>query len=63
MSGANIAGMLFWLVISIYQMFGLKAENRKSLKRAKLLEQELNRLRNAAVEEVELPAIRTAKSK
>ena len=58
-----IAGMIFWLVVSIYQMVGLKAENRKSLKRAKLLEQELNRLRNAAVEEVELPALRPAKSK
>ena len=50
-----IAGMVFWLLISIYQMVNLRSENRKQQKRIKNLEQELNRLRNVAVEDAELP--------
>ncbi len=50
-----IAGMLFWLLISIYQMLNLRSENRKQQKRIKNLEQELNRLRNVSVEDAELP--------
>ena len=50
-----IAGMVFWLLISIYQMLNLRSENRKQQKRIKNLEQELNRLRNVSVEDAELP--------
>lgn len=55
-----IAGMIFWLLISVYQILGLKAEQRKQLKRTKALEQELNRLRNAAVEDMLLSDSPTA---
>ena len=46
-----IAGMIFWLGVSIYQVVTLKSENRKTNKRMKSLEDELNRLRNVSVED------------
>ena len=49
-----IAGIIFWLCVSIYQVLTLKSENRKVLKKMKSLEQELNRLRNVSVEDAVL---------
>lgn len=50
-----IAGIIFWLLVSLYQIIVLKAENRRQLKRAQTLERELHRLRNAAVEDMLAP--------
>lgn len=52
---AFIAGMVFWLLVSIYQVLSLRSENRKQQKRIKKLEQELNQLRNVSVEDAVLP--------
>ena len=49
-----IAGMIFWLGVSIYQVLSLKGENRKVHKKMKSLEDELNRLRNVSVEDAVL---------
>jgi len=49
-----IAGMIFWLGVSIYQVLSLKGENRKAHKKMKSLEDELNRLRNVSVEDAVL---------
>ena len=49
-----IAGMIFWLGVSIYQVIALKGENRKVHKKLKSLENELNRLRNVSVEDADL---------
>ncbi len=46
-----VAGLLFWVVISIIQMLGMRNENRKVKKELKKLKDELNRLRNVSVEE------------
>ncbi|MBN1464797.1 LapA family protein [candidate division KSB1 bacterium] len=46
-----VAGMIFWLAISIYQVISLKNESRRWRKRIKQLESELNRLRNVSVED------------
>ncbi len=48
-------GILFWLVVSILQILGLKNTNRKSRKEIKKLRQELDRLRNVSVEEAVTP--------
>ena len=45
------AGILFWVIISIYQMLGLKIENRKVRKELRKLKEELDRLRNVSIEE------------
>ena len=50
-----IAGMIFWLGVSIYQVISLKSESRKWQKKTKQLESELNRLRNVSVEDSVLP--------
>ncbi len=50
-----IAGMIFWLAVSIYQVILLKAESRRWQKRVKSLESELNRLRNVSVEDSVVP--------
>ena len=50
-----IAGMIFWLGVSIYQVLSLKAESRRWHKKTKALEGELNRLRNVSVEETVVP--------
>ena len=50
-----VAGMIFWLLVSLYQIIVLKAENRRQLKRTQALERELHRLRNAAVEDMLTP--------
>lgn len=49
-----IAGMIFWLAVSIYQVLSLKGENRKVHKKMKSLEDELNRLRNVSVDDAVL---------
>ncbi|NOY59417.1 MAG: LapA family protein [Calditrichaeota bacterium] len=49
-------GILFWLVVSILQILGLKNTNRKSQKEIKKLRQELDRLRNVSVEEAVSPS-------
>lgn len=46
-----VVGMLVWLIVSIFQILNLKAENRKVKKEVKNLRQELDRLRNLSVEE------------
>jgi uncharacterized integral membrane protein len=51
-----IAGMIFWLAVSIYQVISLKSESHKWQKRTRQLENELNRLRNVSVEDTVLPA-------
>lgn len=50
-----VAGMIFWLFISIFQVISLKSENRKIRKHVKKLEHELDNLRNVAVEDTVLP--------
>ena len=45
------AGILFWVIISIFQMLGLKNENRKVRKELRKLKEELDRLRNVSIEE------------
>jgi len=50
-----IAGMIFWLGVSIYQVIVLKSESRKWQKKVKSLESELNRLRNVSVEDSVVP--------
>lgn len=52
MYAAFAVGILFWLVVSIYQILSLKSTNRKSLKEIKKLKDELDRLRNVSVEDV-----------
>lgn len=49
-------GVLFWLVVSIFQILALKAENRKIRKEVRKLKTELDQLRNVAVEESVVPA-------
>ncbi len=51
-----VAGMVFWLFVSIYQVLSLKGENRKIQKKMKSLEEELNHLRNVSVEDAVLPS-------
>ena len=48
-------GIVFWLVISIFQIVSLKNENRRCRKDLKRYRQELDRLRNVSVEESILP--------
>ena len=50
------AGILFWVIISIFQMLGLKNENRKVRKELRKLKEELDRLRNVSIEESTLPS-------
>jgi uncharacterized integral membrane protein len=50
-----VAGMVFWLGVSIYQVVSLKNSVRKWQKKTKQLESELNRLRNVSVEDSVLP--------
>ncbi len=50
------AGMFFWLFISIFQMLGLKNENRQVRKELKKLRSELDRLRNVAVDDMIMPS-------
>ena len=52
MYAAFAVGILFWLVVSIFQILSLKSTNRKSLKEIKKLKAELDRLRNVSVEDV-----------
>ncbi len=54
------AGILFWVIISIFQMLGLKNENRKVRKELRKLKEELDRLRNVSVEESALLATKPA---
>lgn len=46
-------GVLTWLVVSIAHSLSLRAQVRRAQKEAKRLQQELDRLRNLAVEEEE----------
>lgn len=55
-------GILFWLVVSILQILGLKNTNRKNQKEIKKLRQELDRLRNVSVEEAVAPVAEKGKS-
>jgi uncharacterized integral membrane protein len=48
-------GILFWLLISIVQIFGLKNENRKSRKEVKRLKTELDKLRNVSIDDSIIP--------
>lgn len=50
-----IAGLVFWLLVSIFQLVSLKNENRKCRKKIGNLESELNRLRNVSVEDAVIP--------
>ncbi len=50
-----IAGMIFWLAVSIYQVISLKTESKRWQKKTKNLESELNRLRNVSVEDSVVP--------
>ena len=52
---AFIAGMFFWLFVSIVRIFGLNYENHKCRKEIAKLQAELYHLRNASVEESILP--------
>ncbi len=49
-------GIVFWLVISIFQIVSLKNENRRCRKELRRYRQELDRLRNISVEESIPPA-------
>jgi uncharacterized integral membrane protein len=51
MYAAFAAGVLFWLVVSIFQIFSLKNENRKARREIRKLRDELDKLRNVAVDE------------
>jgi len=50
-----VAGMIFWLLVSIYQVITLKSAARKSDKRAEQYKAELERLRNVSVDDAVLP--------
>lgn len=52
-----VAGMIFWLGVSIYQVISLKGESRRWQKKVKNLESELNRLRNVSVEDSVVPDV------
>jgi len=52
---AFIAGMIFWLFVTIYRVIGLNYDNRKCHKEISKLQAELLHLRNASVEESILP--------
>jgi uncharacterized integral membrane protein len=52
---AFIAGMIFWLFVTIYRVIGLNYENHKCRKEISKLQAELYHLRNASVEESILP--------
>lgn len=54
------AGIVFWLLVSIFQIIALKSENRRCRKNLKRFREELDRLRNISVEESVLPAESTA---
>lgn len=52
---AFIAGMFFWLFVSIYRVIHLNFENHKCRKEIAKLQAELYYMRNASVEESILP--------
>ncbi len=45
------AGIIFWLLVSLYQVLSFKAENRRCRKQVEKLQNELKRLRNVSVED------------
>ena len=49
---AFAVGLLFWLLVSIFQILSLKSANKRNLKEIKKLKQELDRLRNVSVEDI-----------
>lgn len=49
------AGIFVWAAVSLFQILGLKAANRRQARRIRALENELKHLRNAAVEDVLSP--------
>jgi len=46
-----IAGMITWFAVSIFKIFSLKQQNFTLQREAKKVKDELNRLRNASIEE------------
>lgn len=57
-------GILFWLIVSIFQILVYKTSLRKKQKEVRVLKEELDLLRNVSVEEVETivePAKKSAK--
>ncbi len=46
-----VAGMVFWLLVTIVRLLGFQLENIKCKKEIKKLNAELDRLRNVSVEE------------
>lgn len=46
-------GVLFWLVVSVFQVVQLKSEIRRLKKRNKAIQNELDNLRNLPIEEEE----------
>jgi uncharacterized integral membrane protein len=49
-------GLLFWLIVSIFQVLGLKNNLRKKDKEIKRLKNELDQLRNVSVEDTVIPS-------
>jgi uncharacterized integral membrane protein len=44
-------GVLFWLIVSMFQALSIKTENQRIVKETKRLKEELDRLRNISIEE------------
>lgn len=53
-------GVLFWLLVSIFQILTYKTSLRKKQKEIAKLKAELDRLRNVSVEELDEPAQETS---
>jgi uncharacterized integral membrane protein len=64
MYASFVVGIIFWLVVSIFQILVFKNSLRKKQKEVRILKEELDRLRNVSVEDVETvpePAQKPAK--
>ena len=55
MYASFVAGMVFWLIVSIVQVLNLRKQARQAEKRADKLQAELKRLRNVSVEDAMIP--------
>jgi uncharacterized integral membrane protein len=44
-------GVLFWLIVSMFQALSIKSENQRIVRESKKLKEELDRLRNISIEE------------
>jgi|GEM_PF-883361 len=57
------AGIIFWLLVSLYQVLAFKAENRRYRKQVEKLQNELKRLRNVSVEDAMVMSSRSGAEK